>query len=314
MIRERSAGGWGLDAVWSDDFHHEMRRALTGDSDGYFADFDGSPQQIATTLRDGWFYRGQYSTYFEEPRGMDPTDLPLTRFVWFLQNHDQVGNRARGERLHHDVALAAYRAASVLLLLAPAIPLLFMGQEWAASSPFRYFTDHNEELGRAVTAGRRREFRRFARYADPETAATIPDPQAVETFLASRLVWDEVSREPHAGVVRLYRRLLALRHAEPALRHVPRSGHGDVATAADGAIIMRRDAPGARSVLAIVRLDGAGETRMPVSPSGEWALLLTTEDADVTVDPMPPDVIPGGLTVPLGRPGAIVLVSTEPKR
>ena len=314
MIRERGAGGWGLDGVWSDDFHHEMRRALTGDGDGYFADFDGSPGQIATTIRDGWFYRGQYSTYFEERRGTDPTDLPLARFVVFLQNHDQVGNRAYGERLHHDVTLAAYRAASALLLLAPETPLLFMGQEWAATSPFRYFTDHNEELGRAVTAGRRREFRRFARFADPEAAARIPDPQAVETFLASRLVWDEASREPHAGVLRLYQRLLALRRSEPALRASVRSGRSDLATVDDGAIIVRREASAARTVVTVVRLHGAGMSRVPVSPSGAWEVVLTTEDADVTTDPTPPDITLDRPTVRLARPGAVVLASRGPRR
>jgi maltooligosyltrehalose trehalohydrolase len=312
MIRDRDAGGWGLDAVWSDDFHHAIRRALTGDRDGYFADFDGSPGQIAATVRDGWLYRGQYSTYFGKPRGTDPAGLPLSRFVVFLQNHDQVGNRAGGERLHHDASLAAYRAVSVLLLLAPEIPLLFMGQEWAASSPFRYFTDHHEPLGRAVTAGRRREFSRFARFADPEAAATIPDPQAVETFLASRLVWDEAGREPHAGILRLYRRLLALRRSEPALRSAPRSGQSDVAVADDGAIILRRGTPGARTLVAVVRPDGAGVSRLSLPPSGTWRVVLTTEDADVAADPTPPDIDQGGAVVRFARPGAVVLASVAP--
>ncbi|HEX6316968.1 MAG TPA: malto-oligosyltrehalose trehalohydrolase [Gemmatimonadaceae bacterium] len=313
MIRERGTGGWGLDGLWSDDFHHATRRAVAGDHDGYFADFDGSTRQIAATIRDGWFYRGQYSTFFEEPRGTDPTHLPLSRFVFFLQNHDQVGNRAYGERLHHDISLAAYRAASVLLLLAPETPLLFMGQEWAASTPFHYFTDHNEELGRAVTAGRRREFRRFARFADPEAAAEIPDPQAIATFLASRLVWDEVAQEPHAGILRLYRRLLALRQSEPALYSSARSGCGDVAIADGGAIILRRAPSDARTVVAIVRLDGAGVTRLPVPARGTWEVLLTTEDTDVTVDPQPPGVSLDEPSVRLARPGAVVLASMVPQ-
>jgi maltooligosyltrehalose trehalohydrolase len=313
MIRDRPQGGWGLDGVWSDDFHHEMRRALTGDNDGYFADFEGTPADIAATIRDGWFYRGQYSGYFGAPRGSDPTGLPLPRFVMFLQNHDQVGNRAYGERLHHDVDWPTYRAASVLLLLAPETPLLFMGQEWATSSPFRYFTDHNEELGRAVTAGRRREFRRFARFAEDDAASRIPDPQAEDTFLASRLAWEDTTREPHAGVLRLYRRLLALRRDEPALRHAVPSGSDRVASGGDGVVIVQRGAPGARRVLAIVRLGASAPLRvdLPSSPSGAWTPILTTEDTAFTDDPMPVELGPAAMGVRFARPGAAVLVSTH---
>ena len=308
MIRDRTAGGWGLDGVWADDFHHEIRVALSGDRDGYFIDYTGSAAEIATTVRDGWFFQGQRSRYAAGPRGSDPHGIPLDRFVICLQNHDQVGNRAFGERLHHDVEACAYRAATVLLLLALETPLLFMGQEWAASSPFRFFTDHNAELGRAVTAGRRREFRRFAKFADEASAATIPDPQALATFESSRLDWSEITRESHEVVLRLYRRLLALRATEPALGAIPSSGSTRVADADDRAIVLRREAAGG-TVVAVVRLRGAGRTAIPRAGVNRWELVLTTEDAEFALDAKPITVALNEPAVELSRPGAVVLRS-----
>ena len=174
-----------------------------------------------------------------------------------LQNHDQVGNRAFGERLHHQVDLAAYRAATTLLLCAPETPLLFMGQEWAASTPFLYFTDHPEALGRLVTEGRRREFSGFEQFRDPALRDRIPDPQAAETFEASRLRWAERGREPHASVLRLYEALLTLRRTAAAL-YDP-AGTVRVEVLDDDTLALRRDtADQQHAVLAIVRLRGAG--------------------------------------------------------
>jgi maltooligosyltrehalose trehalohydrolase len=166
LVRPPAHGGFGLDAVWSDDFHHHLRRHLAGDAHGYFRCFSGQTGDIATTIRRGWFFVGRGGGECES-RGTDPSGIPLHRFVFCLQNHDQVGNRAFGDRLHHQVDLAAYRAAAALLLCAPETPLLFMGQEWAASSPFLYFTDHEPELGSKVTEGRRSEFSAFPAFADP---------------------------------------------------------------------------------------------------------------------------------------------------
>ena len=200
MIRPEGEGGWGLDGVWADDFHHKVRVALAGDNEGYYRDYTGSMPNLARTLNQGWHFTGQYSDYLQEHRGTDPTGIPPRRFVFCLQNHDQIGNRALGERLHHQIELPAYRAASVLLLCAPATPLLFMGQEWAATTPFLYFTDHPEELGRLVTEGRRNEFRHFSGLLRPGSARErIPDPQAETTFAASRLDWSEADQEPHAS-------------------------------------------------------------------------------------------------------------------
>jgi maltooligosyltrehalose trehalohydrolase len=289
-------GGWGAHGVWSDDFHHEMRRALAGDSDGYFADFTGSASDIATTARQGWFYTGQRAEYFDAVRGSDPRGLPLERFVFFLQNHDQIGNRALGDRLHHGIDAAVWRAASMLWLMLPETPLLFMGQEWAASTPFRFFTDHNDELGKAVTAGRRQEFSRFAAFSNPEC---IPDPQAAETFEASRLLWDEQTRDPHRHTLALYRRLLELRRTYPALQQREVSGGAALIKALDEATILVTRG----TLQCVARLHGAGQVDLP----GTWSLLLDAEDPEFTGDSRPPRLDARAGRLEFQRPGAVVL-------
>jgi maltooligosyltrehalose trehalohydrolase len=213
LVTPVEQGGWGLDAQWADDFHHQLRRAFAGDKEGYYADYTGSAPDIAATLRKGWFYEGQLSPSRGEPRGKPADALEPWRLVYCIQNHDQIGNRATGNRLGRDVSPAAFRAMSTLLLLSPHTPLLFMGQEWNADSPFQFFTDHHETLGKAVTEGRRKEFDAFTRFS----AGEVPDPQAVETFDRSRLAWAQRDRPPHAGVYALYRELLRLRRKDPRL-------------------------------------------------------------------------------------------------
>lgn len=303
-------GGWDLDGVWSDDFHHQIRRCLAGDRDAYFADFDGSTGAIAATLRQGWFYCGQDSPYFGGKRGADPCAMKLPSFVICIQNHDQTGNRAMGDRLHHGVSPASYRAASALLLLAPETPLLFMGQEWAASTPFQFFTDHHPELGRLVTEGRRREFARFRSYSDPAAREKIPDPQDLSTFARCRLNWDEAQLERHASVRRLYEALLRLRRTQPALRSRLREDF-DIEALGEHALWLRRRC-GRHQLLAIVQLRGDGVHRLPpelVSGAGAgWKTVLTTEDSLFCTDPVPilfdPPAVAG-----FRRPGAAVLAA-----
>jgi maltooligosyltrehalose trehalohydrolase len=313
MIRPADSGGWGLDAVWADDFHHAVRRHMAGDADGYYLDYRGTTAEIAATLERGWLYTGQTSKYLGEPRGTDPSGIPPSRFVFCLQNHDQIGNRAFGERLHARITPAEYRAASVLLLTAPQTPLLFMGQEWAAGTPFRYFTDHHVELGRLVTEGRRREFERFEAFADPEVRDRIPDPQADVTFSASRLDWSEHGRDDHAATLRLYTALLALRRRHPALRSAMRGTFG-VRPADEGTIVIRRTA-GPDTIVSVVRLTGAGTVDLggPAVPglpdhALRWTCLLTTEDATFSLDPMPPVVEwpDEGPIVRFERPSAVI--------
>ncbi|MFN7932245.1 MAG: malto-oligosyltrehalose trehalohydrolase [Bryobacteraceae bacterium] len=264
LMQPETEGGWGLDAVWADDFHHQMRRALAGDSEGYFRHFDGSMAGIAKTAKLGWFRMGS-----------DPRGLAYSRFLFCIQNHDQIGNRARGDRLHHSISAAAYRAATTLLLLLPQTPLLFMGQEWAASTPFLFFTDHHEELGKLVTEGRRREFQQFGSFA-----GEVPDPQSPATFQASQLRWQELEQSPHAGTHRLYRDLLTLRRSHPALRNPGYSPHLNIEACGSEAILVRRGA-----LLIAVALGGATEIALP---AGCGELVFSTEQSAYAVDPLPP--------------------------
>jgi len=275
--------GYGLDAVWTDDFHHSLRRLLAGDHEGYYAAYTGTAQELARTLRKGWLYEGESYPPTGAPRGTSAEGLSPEHFVYCIQNHDQVGNRALGERLSHEVSLAAYRAASALLLLSPYTPLLFMGQEWAASTPFLYFTDHTAELGRQVTEGRRAEFGGFAAFADPAARERIPDPQAEQTFLRSRLDWSEREHPPHAGVLALYRKLLALRTTHPALRRHTRESFS-VTAFGEGALALRRRGADGEELLLVACL--AGELTVPLAshavsapPAGRvWGLTLATEE------------------------------------
>jgi isoamylase len=285
LVLPREEGGIGLDGVWADDLHHQLRAGVAGDREGYFASFSGSAEDVAATLRKGWFYEGQRSPHRGEARGTPAEGLPLPAFVVCIQNHDQVGNRAMGERLSHGVGLAEYRAASALLLLAPATPLLWMGQEWAASSPFQYFTDHPEELGKLVTEGRREEFKHFSAFADPATRERIPDPQDPETFRRSRLDWDERERPPHSGVLALYRELLSLRRADPALRNRARESV-DAAAVGERAVVLRREAPDGGALLLVaafaggaLRVDTAGSDAARAPRGSRWEMVLATEEA-----------------------------------
>jgi len=314
IVRPPAEGGWGLNAVWADDFHHHVRRRAAGDRDGYYQDFSGSMADLATTLRHGWFYCGQHSAYAGAPRGTSPAGVPLERMIVCLQNHDQIGNRPFGRRLHHQIDPALFRALSALLLFAPETPLLFMGQEWAASTPFLFFTDHHPELGRLVTEGRRREFSRFEGFAHGETRARIPDPQAVATFEASRLIWNERARPPHAGVLELYRALLRLRRTEKALQPGARF---DVMELDDsGLALARGDTPG-DAMLLVAWLQDSGayahDRRGPIVPGTRWSVILSTEEPRFQESPDPartlaPDIeLEESLVVRFRRPSAVIL-------
>jgi len=313
LPRPEAEGGWGLDGAWADDFHHEVRVLLAGDRDGYYVDYRGHAADLAAIVRRGWLYTGQPSKYLGRPRGTDPTGLAPRRFVFCVQNHDQVGNRAMGERLHHQVEPAAFHAAVALLLCAPQVPLLFMGQEWAASTPFRYFTDHAPELGRLVTRGRREEFRRFASFADEATRAGIPDPQDVATFEGSRLEWGERAAEPHASTLRLHRALLALRRRAPALRDARVGAHEAVALD-DVTLALRREAEDGPPLVLVARLSGGGEVTVPAALlrgalPAEWCIALSTEEAAFAPDarPVTATARPDGVRVAFARPGAVLL-------
>lgn len=218
LTTARLDGGFGFDAVWADDFHHVIRVANTHEAEGYLADFEGTLSEAAETLQHGWLFRGQESRSQGGGRGTPCRHLPPERFVHCISNHDQTGNHAFGERLSHRILPTARRAAEALLCLTPYTPLLFMGQEWAATTPFLFFTDHNPALGKCIVAGRREEFRHFAAFRQPEMLEKIPDPQLPRTFAASKLMWKERLRKAHAQTLALYRSCLALRASDPAFR------------------------------------------------------------------------------------------------
>lgn len=212
IIRPREIGGYGIDAQWNDDFHHAVHAALTGETSGYYCSF-GRLGDVAEALKRGYLYTGNYSPFRKRRHGRAADDLPGSRFVACIQNHDQVGNRAQGDRLGQLVSRGRQQIGAALLLTSPFVPMLFQGEEWAASSPFQYFTSFDDvELGRAVSAGRRNEFRAFG--WKPES---VPDPQDPATFERSKLRWEEIDREPHTGMLAWYRELIALRRRVPHL-------------------------------------------------------------------------------------------------
>lgn len=212
VIRPAECGGYGIDAQWSDDFHHALHALLTGEQSGYYSDF-GAVSHLAKALRQAFVYDGCYSNHRRRHHGRTPSGLGGQHFVVCTQNHDQVGNRARGERLCQLLNPAKTKIAAGLLMTSPFVPMLFQGEEWAASTPFMYFTQHDDdELGRKVSEGRRKEFSAFG--WEPED---VPDPQAPENFRQSKLKWDEVRSDNHREMLEWYRTLIDLRRSTPAL-------------------------------------------------------------------------------------------------
>jgi maltooligosyltrehalose trehalohydrolase len=268
VVRRREVGGYGLDAQWDDDFHHAIHALLTGERTGYYADFGGI-DDLATALRHRFVYRGQYSPFRGRPHGRPADDVPATRFVGYAQNHDQVGNRATGERSAALMSRAGLHIAAALVCCAPFVPMLFQGEEWGATTPFQYFTDHTDpELGRAVTDDRRHEFADFG--WQPED---VPDPQAEATWLASRLRWDERDGPEHAELLAWYRALLRLRRDRSDLTD-PRDG--EVTTdAASSTLVLRRGA-------VVVALHAAEGTARAGVPAGARPVLTWPPD-DVRV-------------------------------
>jgi maltooligosyltrehalose trehalohydrolase len=212
VVIPREAGGFGMDAQWSDDFHHALFAALSPEPvKGYYADF-GELAQLAKALEQNFVYDGIYSKYRNRVHGRPAGHLSQHRFLGYIQNHDQVGNRALGDRLREIAGFDRAKIAAAFVLTGPFIPMLFQGEEWAAKSPFQYFADHDEEMARLVSEGRKREFAAFG-WAPEST----PDPEAVETFERSKLKWDEAKEGEHAEMLDWYRQLIRLRRKIPSL-------------------------------------------------------------------------------------------------
>ncbi len=212
IVKAEEAGGYGLDAQWSDDFHHALFSVISGEREGYYADF-GSLAALAKSLKCVFVYDGNYSEYRGRNHGRQVVGLSGHRFVGFVQNHDQVGNRAQGERVSHEAGVGRAKIAAALVITAPFVPMLFQGEEFGASSPFLYFTDFEDpELGRLISEGRKKEFVAFGWSPDE-----IPDPQAEETFTRSLLQWSELTEEPHASLLQWHKDLIHLRRSRNEL-------------------------------------------------------------------------------------------------
>jgi maltooligosyltrehalose trehalohydrolase len=284
VVRRPEVGGYGMDAQWSDDFHHALHSVLTGERSGYYADF-GSLDSVARALTRAYVVDGRYSRHRRRTHGRPVGSLSGHRFLGYAQNHDQVGNRALGERLSQLVNPGRLRVAAALVLTSPFVPMLFQGEEWGASTPFQYFTDHQDPgLGSAVSRGRRSEFAAFG-----WSPSEVPDPQDPATWERSVLRWDELSKEEHASLLAWHRYLIQLRAALPSLT----DGRLDLVQVAfssdDGWLTMRRG-----PVVVAVNL-GSGRQGVRVSGEGEpWAVALASEDDVELSGPvveLPPDSV-----------------------
>ncbi|WP_437587979.1 malto-oligosyltrehalose trehalohydrolase [Sorangium sp. So ce1000] len=230
LIRAPERGGYGLDAIWNDDFHHSAKVALTGRSEAYYTDHEGSPQELLSALKHGFLFQGQRYHWQKQRRGTPALGVDPARFVLFLENHDQVANTARGERLCHIVSPGRFRAMSAALLLAPGTPMLFQGQEFGSSAPFLFFADHNPELAPLVRKGRAEFLDQFPSCSAPEVRERLDDPGDPRTFERCKL--DLSERERNAGIYALHEDLIALRRRDPVIRaQRPRGVDGAVLAA-----------------------------------------------------------------------------------
>jgi malto-oligosyltrehalose trehalohydrolase len=219
LERDSHGGARLFSAQWNDDAHHVLHAAASGDAEGYYCDYIGQTERLGRALAQGFAFQGELMPYRGSARGEPCAHLPPCAFVAFIQNHDQIGNRAFGERITALAPEIAVRAIAAVYLLLPQIPMLFMGEEWHCARPFLFFCDFSAELGAAVAGGRRQEFARFQAFRDEVTRARIPDPQAPQTFSDSKLDWSQLDEPDAAVTLRRYRELLAVRrrHIVPLL-------------------------------------------------------------------------------------------------
>ena len=238
LIRDKDGAPRWYTAQWNDDVHHVLHVAASGETQGYYRDYRGDTSKLGRALAEGFAFQGELMPYRGRPRGAPSAALPPTAFVAFIQNHDQVGNRAFGDRVTEFAPSEAMRAIAAVYLLLPQIPMLFMGEEWGAAQPFPFFCDFGPELADAVRKGRRDEFARFSEFQDPPMRERIPDPMAEQTFSSAKLDWEDLNRQPHSGWLDWYRRLLLMRHAEivPRLPAIPAGGRYQVL--GDGAVLV----------------------------------------------------------------------------
>lgn len=282
-LRDVDEGGFGVTAMWNDDFHHSATVAMTGRNEAYYSDYHGTPQEFVSAAKWGFLYQGQYYEWQHKRRGTSTAGIDPERFVTFLENHDQIANSGRGFRAHMQTSPGRYRAMTALLLLAPQTPMLFQGQEFAASTRFFYFADHREDLALQVDRGRAQFLAQFPSLATPEMQNALPDPADPETFVRSKL--DLTERHTHKEAYALHRDLLRLRREDSVFRRPVRNG-------VDGAVL------GAEAF--VLRFCGDG---------GDDRLLLVNLGLDLHFRPAPEPL----LAAPAGRYWQVLWSSEDPR-
>jgi maltooligosyltrehalose trehalohydrolase len=281
LVRSPAQDGYGLDALWNDDFHHSAMVALTGHNEAYYSDYSGTPQEFVSALKWGYLYQGQWYKWQQRRRGTPTFGLKPATFVTFIQNHDQIANSGRGLRCHQLTSPGRYRALTALMLLGPGTPMLFQGQEFSASSPFFYFADHKEELSPLVRRGRAEFLSQFPSIACPEMQSRLPNPGDPRTFERSRL--DLSERHRHREAYALHRDLLRLRRQDPVFQS-QRPGGVDGAVLCPDAFVLRFFAENGHDRLLIVNLgrdlqyDPAPEPLLAPPEHMCWKTLWSSED------------------------------------
>jgi maltooligosyltrehalose trehalohydrolase len=281
LVRPPEKGGYGLDALWNDDFHHSARVALTGHNEAYYSDYMGSPQEFISAAKWGFLYQGQRYSWQKKPRGTPALDLAPSHFVTFLENHDQVANSGRGLRLHQLTSPGRYRAMTALLLLGPGTPMLFQGQEFGSSRPFLYFTDHKPDLAQRVHKGRLKFLSQFDSLSQSDALNQVTEPHSMEAFEQCKL--NDQERRSNVEIIALHHDLLRLRREDPAF-HTQKAHGLDGAVLGPEAFVLRFFREPSRDRLLIVnlgrdlRLRAAPEPLLAPPEGKTWKLLWSSED------------------------------------
>jgi maltooligosyltrehalose trehalohydrolase len=305
LLRPREGGGHGLDMVWNDDWHHSAVVAATGQDEAYYTDYRGTAQEFVSAAKYGFLYQGQWYRWQTQRRGTPAFDLEPVRFVHFLENHDQVANSGRGERLHQQCSPARWRALTALLLLGPQTPMLFQGQEFACSAPFLFFADHRPELAAQVLKGRREFTAQFANLARPELADTLAVPHDAASFERCKLDHAERERGMHREAWQLHHDLLALRRGDTCLQRAQGQRSIDGAVLSPDAFVLRFFGEAGDDRLLVVNLgrtlhlDPAPEPLLAPPARGAWHVAWSSQEPCYGgIGTLPPDAAEADRSVP----------------